>query len=93
MRSYIPGHARAFTWILLVITGCVAYGFKNELNAVVGIFLIISGAFIGDQATHLAQMDHKEGSLTWIERQLQRHRWASVIIGLFISALGTAIVV
>jgi hypothetical protein len=88
MKNIIPGHVRAFTWLLALVTAVVAYFISDDWYAVLGILLVVKGAFLGDQATHLAQEDHSALPPTWIERMQQKHRLVFVILGLILAGLG-----
>ena len=88
MKRIIPGHARAYTIWLFLLLVLVSYIHTKNLSAVPGIFLLICGAFFGDQATHLAQNDHAMEPPTWLEKCLQTYRYTSVIVGTILAVFG-----
>ena len=90
--EYIPGHIRAYTLWLMIVLSAVAYFRTDSLSAPLGVFLMILGGFLGDQATHLAQADHSGMPPTWIERQQQSHRWLFVIGGIGLAVFGLILV-
>jgi hypothetical protein len=93
MKNLIPGHVRAFTWMLALTVGVVTLAVTGKLSATVGMLLVVTGAFLGDQATHLAQEDHAGTPPTWLERQQQRHRAVFVGLGLVLAGLGAWIAI
>jgi hypothetical protein len=86
-NQMIPGHARAYTWSLL-IAGLVAANLSRLSEpASIGIVLVVSGAFLGDQATHLNQ-HHDDVPPTWTERLLQKKPLLFQAIGVASFGLG-----
>ena len=88
----IPGHFKAYTFWLVLCLAITAYLKTGHLNSVIGTSLIIIGGFLGDQATHLAQVDHSAAPPTFIERQMQKHRWACLVSGTVVATTGILIV-
>jgi len=74
--------------MLGLVVGLVAWIVTGRINVVLGALLLVVGAFLGDQATHLGQEDHAEIPPTWIERQQQKHRVVFVVLGLVLAGLG-----
>ncbi len=87
----IPGHFRAFDFWLMILWVVAAYLMTYSLTVALGIILMVVGAFLGSQATHLAQEDHSAPPPTKIERYMQHHRWPSLIGGFLISLIGVVI--
>ena len=92
MKKIIPGHAIAFTIWLFVTLAVVAYFETRSWEVVFGLFLLMLGAFLGDQATHLAQNDHSGISPTWIEREMQKYRWTWTVVGVLMAIFGFIII-
>ncbi len=93
MKRIIPGHFRAFTIWLLLVSIALTYFFTQDFSKVLGIILFVVGAFLGDQATHLAQNDHSAVPPTWVEKKLQRYRWAYTILGFILIVKGLYLVI
>jgi len=91
MRTIIPGHAIAFTWILIVVV-CGASLWKSGIYQAFGMLLIIIGAFFGDQATHLNQEAHRDPAPTWLEKKMQMNKGLFQIIGLLMAFVGVFII-
>ncbi len=52
IKKEIPGHFLGFTWVLALVAGVATFYFShNRSNAIIGILIILLGAFVGDQAT------------------------------------------
>ena len=93
MKNIIPGHVAAFTWMLaLVVTGTVLWA-GGDWVKVIGGLLLVKGAYLGDQATHLNQEAHSDPAPTWIEQMQQRHRILFVLIGLILAGVGAFLMV
>ncbi len=84
----IPGHVRAHTWLEALIAGAAAYVATKRLVAAIGMIIVVIGAYLGNQATHLDQENHSGMAITWIERQQQNHKNAFQFIGLLLVAIG-----
>ncbi len=89
MLKNVPGHVRAFTWMLVLSVSAAPLLGSKGVDAVFGAVLLVFGAFLGDQATHLNQEAHSSPPPTWIEQVLQKHRAASVIVGLILAGIGS----
>lgn len=87
MLRQIPGHVRAFTWMLATVAGVVSWMITGSWNTPLGMIVVVIGEFLGNQATHLAQ-HHAEQPPTWLEIQQQRHNRLFQVLGLSIVALG-----
>jgi hypothetical protein len=92
LRRIVPGHYWAHTLWWSVVMAAVAYWYTHSLISASGCIVLGLGAFLGDQATHLAQEDHKAKPPTWIERMLQGHRWVSVVLSVIVSVLGLTLI-
>ncbi|HTE48905.1 MAG TPA: hypothetical protein VK675_03305 [Candidatus Paceibacterota bacterium] len=86
-QEVIPGHVRAYTWVLALVAIITAVAVTRNWHAPVGMLILIIGEFLGNQATHLAQ-HHDELPPTWIEVQQQRHKVIFQILGLCIVIVG-----
>jgi hypothetical protein len=86
--NQIPGQVRAYTWAEALVAGGAAYIATKELLAVVGMVIFVLGGYLGNQATHLEQEEHKASALTWIERQQQNYTHAFQFLGLLLAVLG-----
>ncbi|MBP9748078.1 MAG: hypothetical protein KBD17_00395 [Candidatus Pacebacteria bacterium] len=85
----IPGHMKAYTYLLTLVAGFVAYAMTDRIGtSIVGAILISLGEFSGNQATHLAIHHKEEDAPTWIERRQQVHPHFFRDFGLAIFALG-----
>ena len=92
MLKHIPGHMRAIT-VLAIALALVAVYLKTGVSwKLLGTPMIVLGLFLADQATHLAQNDHKAPASTWIEQQMQRYRIEFVVAGLMSMAVGFLLV-
>ena len=91
--NWIPGHFKAYTSWLIPILVWAAILRTNNPSGPLGVGLIITGAFLGDQATHLAQKNHSEEQLTLIETLMRKYRWPFVILGTTIAVIGTLIAI
>jgi len=80
--NWIPGHVRAYTAMLCPLFGIIAYSTTGSWAKTALAAILPLAIFLGDQATHLAQMEHRAAPLTWTERQQQRHRWPFVFAGI-----------
>jgi hypothetical protein len=88
LHKIIPGHVRAYSlWICLLLSG-IAYAVTHSAFSTLGVALVVLGIFLGDQATHLAQENHQGVQPTWIEGQMQKHRWVFVFLGTFVAVIG-----
>jgi len=88
----IPGHVRVYTLPWAVVLAVVAGLYTRSWLSVVGIGVFALGAFLGDQAVHLYQMEHSDFPPTWLEQQQQNHRWLFQALGLVVSGIGLLIV-
>jgi uncharacterized membrane protein YkgB len=84
----VPGHFRAVTLVMMIVTGAFSFILTQEWRHVVGVVVLLLGAFVADQATHLHQEDHSGPRPTWIEEQLQKHYPFSVTCGIILVILG-----
>ena len=66
----------------------VAYIATGRWTAVLGSLLVVIGDYLGTQANHLAQENHKGERMSWIEIQQQRHQAFFQNLGLMIFVLG-----
>ncbi len=87
-----PGHFKAYTFWLITILVISAIAQSDNPDIAMGIILILAGAFLGDQATHLAQAHHAGPADTAIEGLMQRYRWLFVFIGTGVALLGLQII-
>lgn len=78
--------------MLALVIAVAVYLSHHNLASVAGALLVVLGAFLGDQATHLAQEDHSLPPRTWIEQQQQNHRFVFVLLGLLIAGLGAVLI-
>ena len=93
MKTIIPGHIRAYTLWLFLVLAVVAIVKTREWSTVLGLFFLIFGIFLGDQATHLAQMDHSDVPPTWLERQQQEHRYVFLVVSLVMAVVGLTMII
>lgn len=93
MDKTIPGHARAITWVIALITVFVVYARTGNWIQVFGVLLFIKGMFLVDQATHLDQEAHSDPAPTAIERFLQRHKWTGIFVGFVLVVLGLILLI
>jgi hypothetical protein len=92
-QRIIPGHIRAYTfWWALIVALMAGWLTRSWLSGLGGLVLGLGG-FLGDQATHLAQMDHSGPPPTWLERQQQNHRVLFVVAGYILTAAGVWIII
>ncbi len=91
MQSIVPGHVRGYTWVLALFVCGTAGIVTGRSLPVLGLAILVLGAFLGDQATHLAQMDHSALPPTWLERQMQDHRTFFQVFGLCLAVLGVRV--
>ena len=87
-QQQIPGHVRAYTWSLASIAVIIAVGKGGGVSALIGAVLIPVGEFLGNQATHLFQENHKGMAMSWLESQQELHTLFFQITGLLIFGLG-----
>ena len=92
MRGYIPGHARAYTLWAVVGFTLLTFIFSRDARMAFGVPLLMTGLFVADQATHLAQANHVSDALTPIEQLMQRYYVVSVFMGTLV-ALGGLILI
>ncbi|MDO8514070.1 MAG: hypothetical protein Q7S50_00840 [bacterium] len=88
MFKQIPGHARAHDLWLAILLAVAAGLMTGTLRAAIGAALIIAGAFLGSQATHLAQMHGTDLPPSWLERNMQQWRWVYVVFGAMVALIG-----
>lgn len=92
MRRIIPGHVRAHTVWITIALSITVYVETHRWFSVLGVVLLTAGMFLGDQAVHLAQMDHGGPPPTWIERQQQKYPKMFVLLGFLLGAAGITII-
>ncbi len=80
--GWIPGHIRANTWEHSLLLGITAYETSGKWLTTLAAIVLPLTSFLGDQATHLAQMEHHAAPLTWFERQQQRYHEIFQVAGL-----------
>lgn len=85
--NQIPGHFLAFTWFLAISAGVVAFLVSWRFTASLGMILFVIGAFLADQATHLAR-HHDEQPPTWLEKEQKEHKLLFQVLGVILANLG-----
>ena len=89
MWRHTPGHVRAHTWLLIIVTDLIAFGMTNQIvTSLAGAILVGVGEFLSSQATHLEQENHKGVRMSWIESKIQHHPLKFRFSGFGIFALG-----
>ncbi|OGI76484.1 hypothetical protein A3C67_00045 [Candidatus Nomurabacteria bacterium RIFCSPHIGHO2_02_FULL_42_19] len=87
MLSQIPGHVRAYTWVIALVALASSI-FTRQWHTGLGMILVVAGMFLGDQATHLSQENHAGMAATWIESEMQYHTRLFQCLGIVVVALG-----
>ncbi len=100
--AQIPGHVRAFTgWftltliinaLLLSLLETTLFPIPRVVGFPLGFLLIGIGYFLGEQATHLNQEEHRRMPPTIIERFQFRHRILAIIGALIFAHCGVIII-